>query len=135
MKKYFNKIKSVLTTFWVILASFSSKVMWQLDETIDGWHIQNQSYDPYVQGIYWVPQPESKIDIAIKIFPRLLVAITFIVWIISFIKIRKIDDKALKKKKTKGTIYIMTILVILIIIVFRLSDWLLRWCTTCWRGL
>ena len=43
MKKYFNKIKSVLTTFWVILASFSSKVMWQLDETIDGWHIQNQS--------------------------------------------------------------------------------------------
>ena len=89
--------------------------MGQLDETIVGWQIQNQSYDQTAQGIYWVPQPESKIDIAIKIFPRLLVAITFIVWIISFIKIMKIDDKTVKKKKIKNAVIIVSILIILII--------------------
>lgn len=123
MKKYFNKIKSVLTTFWVILASFSSKVMWQLDETIDGWHIQNQSYDQYVQGIYWVPQPESKIDIAIKIFPRLLVAITFIVWIVSFLKIRKIDDKVEKKKMIKKIIIILLAIIIATFLITKLLIW------------
>lgn len=123
MKKYFSKMKAVLTTFWVTLLSFSSKVMGQLDETIDGWHIQNQSYDQYVQGIYWVPQPESKIDIAIKIFPRLLVAITFIVWIVSFLKIRKIDDKVEKKKIIKKIIIILLAIIIVTFLITKLLIW------------
>ncbi len=97
--------------------------MGQLDETIDGWHIQNQSYDQYVQGIYWVPQPESKIDIAIKIFPRLLVAITFIVWIVSFLKIRKIDDKVEKKKIIKKIIIILLAIIIATFLITKLLIW------------
>lgn len=123
MKKYFRKMKAVLTTFWVTLLSFSSKVMGQLDETIVGWQVQNQSYDQPVQGIYWVPQPESKIDIAIKIFPRLLVAITFIVWIVSFLKIRKIDDKVEKKKMIKKIIIILLTIIIATFLITKLLIW------------
>ena len=106
MKKTFNKIKAVLTTFWLTLFSFSSKVMWQ------------ERADP--QPMYWVyietlPSQEWNVVIAVKIIQRLLVAITFVVWIISFMKIRKIDDKAVKKKKIRNAVIIISILIILII--------------------
>ena len=131
MKNVFNKIKVVLTSFWMALISFPFKAL-------------------SIQTFYWIPSTQEYrvkslpapvepattiVDTIIKIAPRLLVVITFIVWIVNLIKIRKIDDKSLKINKIKGMVYIMIILIILIITAFRLSDRLLRWCTTCWRGL
>lgn len=116
MKKYFNKIKTGFVAFWLALISFPLKVngmekMW-VDPQPDYWIY-------YPSELYWVPSPiepaETIVDTIIKIAPRLLIAITFIVWIVSFIKIRKIDDNALKKKKIKNTIIIISLLIILII--------------------
>ncbi len=115
MKKYFIKIKAILTILWVTLISFSSKVIGQFEDTIDGWNIQDKRYNPNVQWIYWVPSPEPKIGLAVNIAQILLIAVTFIVWIVSFIKIRKIDDRAVKKKKIRNAVIIISILVILII--------------------
>jgi hypothetical protein len=117
MKKFFNKIKSGLTTFWIALMYFPFRVKGQ-----ERWKWVN----PEAQPDYWIYYPSEKIlwpsstertmMIIEKIIPRLLVTVIFIVWIVSFIKIRKIDDKTLKKKKIKNTIIIITILVILTII-------------------
>lgn len=115
MKKYFIKIKAILTILWGTLISFSSKVIGQFEDTIDGWNIQDKRYNPNVQWIYWVPSPEPKIGLAVNIAQILLIAVTFIVWIVSFIKIRKIDDRAVKKKKIRNAVIIISILVILII--------------------
>ena len=133
MKKIFNKIKASLVVFRVALISFPLKVkgLWNWE-----WK------DPDPQPDYWIYYPSEKllsspveettiIDTIIKTVPRLLVAITFIVWIVSFIKIRKIDDRTLKKKKTKKAVVIIIILITLIIIAFLLSARLLG-CTTCW---
>jgi len=49
MKKYFIKIKAILTILWVTLISFSSKVIGQFEDTIDGWNIQDKRYNPNVQ--------------------------------------------------------------------------------------
>ena len=117
MKKIFNKIKVSLVVFRVALISFPLKVkgLWNWE-----WK------DPDPQPDYWIYYPSEKllsspveqttiIDTIIKIIPRLLVAITFIVWIVSFIKIRKIDDKTVKKKKIRNTVIIISILIILIV--------------------
>lgn len=58
---------------------------------------------------------ESTVILAIKIASLLLVAVIFIFWIVSFIKIRKIDDKVVKRNKIKNVVIIVSILVILII--------------------
>jgi len=133
MKKFFNKIKTSLIAFWIALISIPSKVLSQ--------HIS--STESSMQTFYWVEKPwkigesitlqksPTIVDMIIKIAPRLLVAITFIFWIISFIKIRKINDKTLRKKKTKKAVIIMIILITLITIVFLLSAGILE-CTTCW---
>ena len=129
MNKIFNKIKVCLATLRIALISFPLKA-----RGLENW-TQEPNHWPM---LYWVPSPIEEIpaeptlmDTIIKITPRLLIAITFIVWIVSFIRIRKINDKTLKKKKTKKTFVIMIILITLIIIAFLLSARLLG-CTTCW---
>lgn len=93
MKKILSKIKTNLTTLWIALVSFSSKVFGQ------GWEIWDQRY--YAQPAYWIRNPLSEQEImifaVIKILQRLLVAVVLILWIINLIKIRKIDDKQQKK--------------------------------------
>ena len=129
MKKIFNKIKASLVVFRVALISFPLKVkgLWNWE-----WK------DPDPQPDYWIYYPSEKllsspveqttiIDTIIKIVPRLLVAITFIVWIVSFIKIRKIDDKTVKKKKIRNAIIIISVLVILIIILLLLPRFLKKY--------
>ena len=118
MKKVFDKIKTSIVAFWIALVSFSSKVMWQ------------ERANP--QPMYWVyietlPSQEWSVVIAFKIIQRLLVAITFVVWIISFMKIRKIGDKAVKKKKIKNTVIIISILVILIIAILSSAPLLTKY--------
>ncbi len=120
MGKTCKKIKAGLDAFWIALLSFPFKVKglkgreWE-DPQPDYW-----IYYPS-QEVYWVPphiehEPATTIvDTIIKIVPRLLIAITFIIGIVSFIRIKKIDDKDIKKKKIKKTIIIITILIILFV--------------------
>ncbi len=124
MKKLFTKIKTVLATLWIGIISFSSKVLWKTP-------IFEQTYKWHMQTFYWVPSAQeyrvipisayaepttSLMDTIIKIAPRLLVAVTFIIWVVSFIKIRKIDDETLKKKKIKNTIIISTLIILILLL-------------------
>ena len=131
MKKIFNKIKLGLATLWITLISFFSKVMGGLSK----WPTEQKFWDMHnVQEIlYWVPRhpeipepPKSTILLATvdKIIPRVLIAITFFIWIVSFVKIRKIDDKTVKKKKIRNAIIIISILVILTVILLLLPRFL-----------
>lgn len=124
MKRFFNKIKVCLVAFRIALISFPLKVK-GVKVTQPGVY--------YPSELYWVPssiEPEPTttiVDTIMKIAPRLLIAVTFIVWIISFIKIRKIDDKDIKKKKIKNTIIIISVLVILIICLLLLPRFLKKY--------
>jgi len=131
MKKLFTKIKLGLATLWIALISFFSKVTWGLSK----WPTEPKFWDMYngQEILYWVPRdseipklPKTPILLATitKIIPRILITITFIIWIINFIKIRKINDENLKKKKIKNTIIIISILIILIIATFLIwQNW------------
>lgn len=112
MKTTFNKIKTWLATLWIAAFSFFSKVFWQ-----SSWGMDQPMQAMY--GVEYtirlpVEQP-TLIETITKLAKRPLIGITFIVWIISLIKIRKIEDKAQKKKKIKRTIIIISILVVLIV--------------------
>ncbi len=129
MKKFINKLKAGLVSFRIALISFPFKVKW-LNEW--GWR-------PNPQPDYWVREPielikndtsvieltPTLIDTIIKIIPRLLIAITFIVWIINFIKIRKIEDKSEKNKKIKRTVIVIAMLVVILVATFVISALLL----------
>ena len=112
MKKFLSKIKTSLTTLWIALVSFSSKVFGQ------GWEIWDQRY--YAQTVYWVRNTVSEPEIItfaiIKSLQRLLVAIVLVLWIINLIKIRKIDDKQQKKEKIKKTIITSVIMLIFVLL-------------------
>ncbi len=126
MKFFFHKLKAGLVAFRIALISFPLKAKWL---RLDDWKWADVWKWIYSQQDYWIPEPEqvlywvpssiepttTNIDTIIKIAPRLLIAITFIVWIVSFLKIRKIDDEVVKKKKIKKTIIIITILIILFV--------------------
>ena len=119
-------MKSALTTFWVTLISFSSKVMGQLDKTIDGWHIQNQNYNPNVQGIYWVPNNINPINQVLNAVQRLTAIAIFIIWIVNLIRIIRTNDKNLRKKRIKNTIIVISILIIILIACFLITYLLKR---------
>ena len=116
MKKTFNKVKLWLSAFWVAIISFFSKAIGQ-----NG-----------IQALYWVPVTGIDIDVPvlsqessaselstlintiIKIAQRPLIAITFIIGIINFLKIRRIKDKTQKKKKIIRSVITIIILILLI---------------------
>lgn len=112
MKKTFNRIKTCLATLWIAVFSFFSKVFWQ-----SSWGMYQPMQEMY--GVeYTIRRPVEQptlIETITKLAKWPLIGITFIVWIISFIKIRKIEDKAQKKKKIKRIIIIISILVVLIV--------------------
>ena len=140
MKKSFSKIKAVLTAFWATLISFSSKVMgmqelywpppqFDIDETNAWWKFQPDIYvQPNIsQGLYWVPKTsQTEILHNISLIQRLIVIVTFIVWIISFIRILKTKDRDLKKKRIKNTIIVVSILIIILIVCFVVTYLLKR---------
>lgn len=118
MKKTFNKIKLGLSAFWLSIISFFPKVFWQGFWTPNDYNkytVQWMYWVPPIQDLYWVPSPIAPALTASKVVQRLLIWVTFIVWIVNLIKIRKIDDKVQKKKRIKKTIIIMSILIILIV--------------------
>ena len=116
MKKTFNKVKLWLSAFWVAIISFFSKVIGQ----------------NWIQALYWVPVTGIDIDVPvlsqessaselstlintiIRIAQRPLIAITFIIGIINFLKIRRIKDKTQKKKKIIRSVITIIILLLLI---------------------
>ena len=108
-------MKAALTTFWVTLISFSSKVMGRLEQK---WWSRSQPEINDVQLLYWVPPPDptSATINAIKWFQYLFTIIILIIWIFNYTKIRKIEDKAEKNKKTKKTIIILLAILIAILL-------------------
>jgi len=116
MKKTFYKIKISLAALWIAIISFSSKVLWLIT-----WPTLQQQNIYQWEVMYWVPSPGPETTInaiinAIKRFRIPLIIVIFIVWIVNFIKIRKIDDKTLKKKKIKSTAIIILIISIIILL-------------------
>jgi len=109
MKKTFNKVKLYLSAIGVAIISFFSKVLGQWN-----WYVPSLYGVEYNIGIDSIEQP-TLIDTIIKLAKRPLIGITFIIWIINFLKIRKIKDKKQKKKKIKSSIITVAILIILII--------------------
>ena len=124
MKKTLKKSKSFLVMLWTTIISTPFKVIGQELEKFERYWSDDFGFAPmywienYHPEVYEPSEPSVIIATIIKIAPRLLIAITFIVWIVSFIKIRKINDKTLKKKKIKKTVIIVSILIILIIALF-----------------
>ena len=120
MKKSFNKIKTILTTLWIAIISFSSKV------------IGIEWDDPTRETLYWVQQPEtlisseSEITLAVKIAQIWLTAVIFIVWIVNFVKIRKMDDRIEKQKKIRTTVIVLAIFVLILITAFLIPTLLLK---------
>lgn len=117
----------IIATFWTILLSIISDVIF--------WFIDNMS----AQTVYWVPKqvieeqhweksiypentiyslPEPKastINVIINLAQRIVPIITFIIWIISLIRISKTKDIDLKKKRIKNTIIVLSILIVFIV--------------------
>lgn len=109
MKNFYNKIKISLTALWIAIISFSSKVFgtdWTMDFQTKYWIVDPSEI---------LTEPDPKLTSVIKIAQRLLAFVIFIVWIINLVKIRKIDDNAIKKKKIKKTIVAISILTIIFV--------------------
>lgn len=123
MKKTFNEIKVSLTTLLVAVVSFFSKVIGQSlisDYKKEDYEMVSMYAAPYV------PLPEPKTNIAIKVVQRTFAWVTFIIWIINLIKIKKTDDKIQRKKRIKRTIIIMSILVVVLVAAFLIPTLLLK---------
>ena len=131
MKKILNRIKWFFTVAFAFVASFLSKVIWgDFDFT---------NYP--AQSLYWVkgtvgrvPDPEPSLLFTVLSFlfkwiEVILLWIVFIIWIISYLKIRKIDDIEFREKKIKkSAIVVSIILFILALIIFfkiAIKEWLL----------
>ena len=116
MKKTINKIKVSLTMLWVAVTSFFSRVIGE--SVIIGRPGDDDYYGPEL--LYWVKDPRPaeipQILHGIRnIWQRVLIGVVFIIWIISFFRIRKTKDKTLKKKRTKIAIIVISILLIVLI--------------------
>jgi len=123
MKRILNKIKTILATLWTIIISFTSKVMGQL--TTSNFIVEEPLH---FQTKYWVaplPEAESNPITFIRIVQIWLIILIFIVWFVNLLRIRKIDDKTLKKKKIRNTIIIISILILLLIAALIIPAWLL----------
>ena len=125
MKKSFSKIKSFFVMVFATITSFVSKVMWQ---SVDLWYSDRWWR---VESYYWVEMPESLlvkwptpselsplIDTVVKCVEVLLFAAIFVVWLVGFLKIRKIEDKDLKSKKIKRTVIAIVVLLVIGILVW-----------------
>jgi hypothetical protein len=131
MKKLLNKIKFSLATLSAAIISFSSKVFALVLEYEELKYPQTDYWISRMQTKYWVVNPivdpydwSTPTIMIIKIAQILLIVIIPIIWIINLIKIKRIDDKTVKKKKIKNAIIIITILLVLFIILLLLPRFL-----------
>lgn len=125
MKKSFPKIKWFFVMVFATITSFFSKVMWQ---SVDLWYSDRWWR---VESYYWVEMPKSLpvkwpapfefsplIDTVVKCVEVLLFAAIFVVWLVGFLKIRKIEDKDLKSKKIKRTVIAIVVLLVIGILIW-----------------
>ncbi len=134
MKKFYNRIKIRLTALWIAIFSFSCKVFAQVLEYKELKYPQTEYWVARVQTKYWVVNPivdpydlSTPTIIVIKIAQILLIVIIPIIWIINLIKIRKIDDNAIKKKKIKKTIIAISILTIIFVALLVFTPSLIKY--------
>ena len=125
MKKSFSKIKWFFVMVFATITSFFSKVMWQ---SVDLWYSDRWWR---VESYYWVEMPETLfvkwptpsefsplIDTVVKCVEVLLFAAIFVVWLVGFLKIRKVEDKDLKSKKIKKVSIIIWILLLIALLAY-----------------
>ena len=125
MKKLPSQVKASVIIYFAGVVSFLSKAMWSDFE--DNWRVALNG-----QTKYWVAFPVSSYPIAedtsplssilsssvIKWIEIVLVGVIFLIWIISFFKIKKIEDKELKAKKIKHTVFAIIVLFVIGILIW-----------------
>lgn len=101
--------------FWFINnMSAPQTVYWVPKQVIEEQHWEKSIYPE--NTIYSLPEPKaSTINVIVNLAQRIVPVITFIIWIVSFIRIMMTKDKTLKEKRIKTTIIVMSILIILIV--------------------
>ena len=125
MKKILNRIKWFFAIAFAFVASFLSKALWS------GFDFTNYPAQP----MYWVegtigrvpdPQPSllfTVLSFLFKWIEVILLWIVFILWIVSYFKIRKIEDKNIKANKIKNIAIVVWIIVFIIVLIVILK-WL-----------
>ena len=119
MKKLPSKFRTSVIVYFAGVASFLSKAMWNSCD------FEAFSRPLIGQTKYWVLSPDTSYSVessstilstVVKWIEIVLICVIFLVWIISYFKIRKIEDKELKSKKIKNTV--ITIIVLFVIGIF-----------------
>ena len=122
MKKTFLKIRWFFVMACAAIASFVSKAMWQAidnDRGAQQWFYWVYRSRPIPVSVALEPSSTSSIiDTVVKCFEFVLFAAIFVVWIVSFLKIRKIEDKELKSNKIKRSIIAIVVLLVIWILVW-----------------
>ena len=120
--KILSEIKSFFVMAFAAIVSFVSEAMWQTidnDRGAQQWFYWVYRSRPLPVSVASEPSSTSSIiDIAVKCIEGVLVAAIFLVWIISYFKIRKIEDKELKAKKIKRTIVTVVVLLVIEILIW-----------------
>jgi len=118
MKKRFNKIKTWLAALWIAIVSFIWNVMAQLE---DWGHLEQTAgiapYDYDTVPNYYTLK---------NLIKRVFVFIPFIIWIIKFIKIRKIKDKPLRRKKRWKIAIITLVIMTAVFFLISITYWYLN---------
>ena len=118
MKKLPSKFRTSVIVYFAGVASFLSKAMWNSSEFFQ---------PSFGQTKYWVLSPDTSYSVessstilstVVKWIEIVLIGVIFLVWIISYFKIRKIEDKELKSVKIKHTIFTVIILLLLVVLVW-----------------
>jgi hypothetical protein len=125
MKKILNRIKWFFVMAFAAVTSFVSKALWS------GFDFTNYPAQPmyWVEGtIGRVPDPEPSLLFTVLSFlfkwiEVILLWIVFILWIVSYFKIRKIEDKNIKANKIKNIAIVVWIIVFIIVLIVILK-WL-----------
>jgi hypothetical protein len=117
MKKLPSKFRTSVIVYFAGVASFLSNAMWNSSEFFE---------PSFGQTKYWVLSPDTSYSVessstifstVVKWIEIVLIGVIFLIWIISYFKIRKIDDKELKSVKIKHTIFTVIILLLLVVLV------------------
>ena len=118
MKKLPSKFRTSVIVYFAGVASFLSKAMWNSSEFFQ---------PSFGQTKYWVLSPDTSYSVessstilstVVKWIEIVLIGVIFLVWIISYFKIRKIEDKELKAKKIKRTIITVVVLLVIGILIW-----------------
>ena len=119
MKSKANK-KLGLVAMLTALLWFPVKSLWQssYEWSDSGWSPVDFSKMQPMYGVPYDPYYDEITDWFI-LLNLCIILITFIFWIISFFKIRKINDKDLRRKKIIKTLCIIAVLIVIILLLLQ----------------